>query len=89
MSCNKQIYTSFKEAQTIVNLAKKHPHVAGRRINKKKAKIPKRSYWCDECNGYHLTSKSDFVTDEDNKQKKFKRRKEQRRQKQNLFNTNI
>lgn len=62
MSCDKIGYTTFKEAQTVVNRAK-HPRSnqigrkGPRRHSRGSDKVPIRSYKCDECGLYHLTSK--------------------------------
>lgn len=49
MSCGKKIYTTQAAAGVIKAVIK---HVSSR------DKIPKRSYYCKECKGWHLTSKS-------------------------------
>lgn len=53
MSCDKQTFRSFREAQEVLNKSKKH-HRGG-----KKDKKLRRSYKCDNCGMYHLTSKID------------------------------
>ncbi len=59
--CNKLTYNSYKEAQTIVNQAKKHIYTdGGTRKNRRKSKIPKRCYRYSDCGGWHLTSMSHY-----------------------------
>jgi hypothetical protein len=60
--CNKIGYASFREAQAIINNAKKHVYNknSGTRRNKlvgKKDKMPRRSYKCELCGMWHITSK--------------------------------
>ena len=56
MECDKIAFSSFREAQEVINTAHKHKYSKGKRINKKKAKIPQRSYKCEFCGYWHLTS---------------------------------
>jgi hypothetical protein len=62
--CNKVQFNSFRDAQGAINLSKRHRIYAnGKRINKrigKKDIRPVRSYRCEECGFWHLTSKPDF-----------------------------
>lgn len=60
MECNKITFSSYKEAQTVVNNAHKHKYIRGKRINKKKSKIPQRVYKCNFCGFYHLTSQPNY-----------------------------
>jgi hypothetical protein len=62
--CEKLSFTTFFEAQKVVNIATN----IGRRQNRHRAtKIPKRAYRCPECGNYHLTSKKKL-----NKTKRYK-----------------
>ena len=61
-TCNKVQYTSFREAQAILNCVK-HPRRysrgrKGRRVGKKDYK-PIRSYKCEICGFWHLTSQNE------------------------------
>ena len=51
MACDKRSYSSFREAQEVLNRSKKH-HRDG-----KKDKKLRRSYLCDPCGMFHLTSR--------------------------------
>lgn len=57
-ACNKRTFASFRDAQTIINIAHKHSYSKGKRVNRKRKKIPVRSYKCESCGGWHLTSLS-------------------------------
>jgi len=57
--CEKVEYGSFREAQAIVNAARKHRYVNGQRMNRlmgRKDKQLQRSYRCEECGYWHITS---------------------------------
>lgn len=62
--CGKIQYNSFKEAQAVINYGKNHRrYINGRRINRrigKKDIRPIRSYKCEVCGFWHLTSQPDF-----------------------------
>lgn len=45
--CGKKIYDSKKTAQSMINFIKK---------KKTRKRLPKRSYFCDDCKGWHITS---------------------------------
>jgi len=49
--CDKITYTTLREARTVLHAAK------GRRNGKTKKVIPVREYFCEICNGYHLTKR--------------------------------
>lgn len=60
MECNKRAYNSYREAQTIINAAKSPKwYSQGKRVKRRSRKniIPIRSYKCEFCNKWHLTSK--------------------------------
>jgi hypothetical protein len=60
--CSKIPYNSFREAQEVLNSVKDHKYTDGKRRNRhmgNKSKRPIRSYKCDICNKWHLTSKND------------------------------
>jgi hypothetical protein len=65
--CHKVRYRSFRDAQAILNCVK-HPRKyakgrkAGRRVGKKDMK-PQRSYQCEICGYWHLTSQP-YLEDE-------------------------
>jgi len=55
-------YGSFREAQEVINTSKKHRYKNGQRINRlmgRKDKQLQRSYRCEECGGWHVTSQPD------------------------------
>ena len=58
--CVKIQYRSFKEAQAVINYGKNHrKYVNGKRINRRMGKKdirPIRSYKCQVCGFWHLTS---------------------------------
>ena len=57
--CGKITYGSFREAQEVISVAKTHRYKNGRRMNRlmgRKDKRPERSYFCDKCEGWHITS---------------------------------
>ena len=58
--CEKIKYKSFKEAQAVINYAKNHRRfINGKRSNRRMGKKdirPVRSYKCDMCGFWHLTS---------------------------------
>ncbi len=60
MDCNKHKYNSKREAQQAINDFKKHLYNQfGQRINRTKGKDDKklqRSYYCDICECWHVTS---------------------------------
>ena len=62
--CTKVKYNSFRDAQAILNCVK-HPRryakgrKAGRRVGKKDMR-PQRSYKCEICGYWHLTSQPDL-----------------------------
>lgn len=59
--CTKLQYPSFREAQEVINSSKKHRYIDGRRINRLKGRKDKRlqrSYKCDDCGFWHITSQS-------------------------------
>jgi hypothetical protein len=62
--CHKVRYRSYRDAQSIINCVK-HPRryargrKAGRRVGKKDIK-PIRSYRCEICGFWHLTSQQDL-----------------------------
>jgi len=59
-SCTKRQYNSYRDAQTVINYSKKHRRYHnGKRMNRligKKDKQLQRSYKCDECGMWHITS---------------------------------
>lgn len=59
-STGKIQYNSYREAQEVINYSKKHRYsTSGRRMNRligKKGKQLKRSYKCDVCGHWHITS---------------------------------
>jgi len=59
MTCTKLTFTTYSEAQHVVNLAnnKRRAWVDGRRMNRRQTYKPKRVYKCDCCEQYHITSK--------------------------------
>ena len=60
--CWKLAYNSFREAQEVINYSKKHRYSNGKRRNKlmgKKDKQLQRSYKCDECGMWHITSQKE------------------------------
>lgn len=70
MACDKKSFSSFKEAQAFLNNIKRRHN---RQYNGWKGgdKIPKRSYYCDQCKMWHITSKpSDFTRHENKKKQK-------------------
>jgi hypothetical protein len=62
--CEKIQYRSFKEAQAVINYGKNHrKYTNGRRVNRrigKKDIRPIRSYKCQVCGFWHLTSQPDY-----------------------------
>ena len=62
--CGKVQYHSFRDAQTAINSGKKHRrYLNGQRANRrfgKKDIRPVRSYRCEECGFWHLTSQPDY-----------------------------
>lgn len=59
--CNKIQYPSFRDAQEAINGGRKHRYINGRRTNRrvgKKDYRPMRSYKCEICGFWHLTSQS-------------------------------
>lgn len=60
MECQKHVYKSRRAANEVVNSFKKHVYTKlGQRINRskgKKDKKLKRVYYCDVCQGWHITS---------------------------------
>jgi len=58
--CGKIQYNSFREAQEVINYAKNHRrYFRGKRVNRKIGKKdirPQRSYKCEVCGFWHLTS---------------------------------
>jgi hypothetical protein len=62
--CGKIQYNSFKEAQAVINYGKNHRrYINGRRVNRRVGKKdirPIRSYKCEICGFWHLTSQPDF-----------------------------
>jgi len=61
-TCFKIAYPSFREAQSIINYSRKHRYTNGKRRNKlvgKKGKQLQRSYKCDECGMWHITSQKE------------------------------
>jgi hypothetical protein len=63
-TCEKIQYRSFKDAQAVINYAKNHhKYVNGQRINRRMGKKdirPQRSYKCEICGFWHLTSQPDY-----------------------------
>ena len=61
--CDKIEYGSFRDAQAVINGAKKHRYdKKGNRLNRlmgRKDKKLQRSYWCEECGNWHITSQPD------------------------------
>jgi hypothetical protein len=68
--CNKKCY-SQKGANNIVN------KLSRRTANRKKTNhlIPKRAYFCSECNAYHLTSQPDWKDFKPIKNRKYERKR--------------
>ena len=62
--CVKIQYRSFKEAQAVINYAKNHRrYLNGKRVNRRMGKKdirPIRSYKCEICGFWHLTSQPDY-----------------------------
>jgi hypothetical protein len=62
--CGKIQYPSFRDAQEAINSGKKHRrYLHGQRMNRRMGKKdirPVRSYKCDECGFWHLTSHPDY-----------------------------
>ncbi len=61
-SCFKLAYPSFREAQGVINHSRKHRYVDGKRVNRlmgRKDKQLQRSYKCDECGMWHITSQKE------------------------------
>jgi rubrerythrin len=58
--CDKIEYSSFREAQEVINDARKHRYNKnGERLNRlmgRKDKKLQRSYQCDVCGFWHITS---------------------------------
>lgn len=58
--CKKIMYKSFRDAQEAINYARGHHHYTnGKRVNRRMGKKdirPLRSYKCDDCGFWHLTS---------------------------------
>ena len=63
MCCSGKIeYNSFREARGVINASKKHRYKDGKRINRlmgRKDKQLQRSYKCNECGHWHITSQPD------------------------------
>jgi hypothetical protein len=63
-TCGKVKYHSFRDAQEAINNGKKHRRfINGKRVNRRVGKKdirPVRSYKCDDCGFWHLTSQPDF-----------------------------
>ena len=60
--CWKIAYPSFREAQSIINYSRKHRYNNGKRVNRligKKDKKLERSYNCEECGMWHITSQKE------------------------------
>lgn len=60
--CSKIGYSSFREAQAVINYSKKHRYKYGKRMNKlmgKKDKQLQRSYKCEVCGFWHITSQKE------------------------------
>jgi hypothetical protein len=60
--CNKIQYPSFRDAQEAINCGKRHRYINGQRMNRRvgrKDYRPVRSYKCDICGFWHLTSQSE------------------------------
>jgi len=60
MSCTKKGYTTQRQANEVINFAKKRHSKYGRKGKKKisfHGNVPVRSYLCPECDLWHLTSK--------------------------------
>ena len=64
-TCSKVQYSSYREAQGVINDSKKHfVYAAGKRANRrmgKKDKRLQRSYRCEECGFWHITSQPDWI----------------------------
>ena len=58
MTCSKRAYTSFRTAQGVINAATKG-HKRNRRLGRHD-KIPRRSYKCELCGFWHITSKKSY-----------------------------
>lgn len=62
--CVKIQYRSFREAQAVINYGKSHRRYSnGKRINRRVGKKdirPIRSYRCEVCGFWHLTSQPDY-----------------------------
>lgn len=61
-SCWKLAYPSFREAQTVINFSRKHRYKDGKRVNRlmgRKDKQLQRSYKCDDCGMWHITSQKE------------------------------
>lgn len=56
VTCSKKVYTSKREANEVINAAKGHRYTGNQRQNRKREKIPVRAYYCNHCEGWHLTS---------------------------------
>lgn len=60
--CWKIAYNSFREAQGVINYSRKHRYKDGKRMNRlvgEKGKQLQRSYKCDECGFWHITSQKE------------------------------
>ena len=53
--CNKTSYPSKREARSVINSFHKR-----RTRTHYGSKLPKRAYYCDKCNAWHLTSLVDY-----------------------------
>ena len=62
--CEKIQYRSFKEAQAVINYGKnRRRYINGIRVNRRMGKKdirPIRSYKCQVCGFWHLTSQPDY-----------------------------
>ena len=62
--CCKIRYASFREAQGVINLSKKHRYKDGKRVNRlmgRKDKQLQRSYKCEVCGYWHITSQKERI----------------------------
>jgi len=61
-NCWKIQYNSFRDAQEVINYSRKHRYNNGKRVNRligKKDKKLERSYNCEECGYWHITSQKE------------------------------
>lgn len=64
--CSKIRYGSFREAQGVINYSKRHRYKDGKRVNRlmgRKDKQLQRSYKCDICGFWHITSQKKWEPD--------------------------